>query len=98
MVAMAIAKPFGGSVGPSPDVASMQEVNGNDNPDGPYFVERSSSVARDAMLDQYRARMAGFGEWSWSMDPTNGAKAKTNPRDALLNVSEWTTHAGKFRH
>lgn len=98
MVAMAIAKPFGGSVGPAPGVTSPEERNGNIDPEGPYWVERSSAVAQDAMLDQYRARMAGFNEWAWSMDPTSGANAQTNPRDALLNVPQWTTHAGKFRH
>ena len=98
MVAMAIAKPFGGSVGPAPGVTSPDERDGNINLAGPYYVAAGTEVARDAMVDEYRARLAGFGEWSWSQDTSNGADADTNPRDALYAIAEWASHAGKFRH
>lgn len=98
MVAMAIAKPFGGSVGPAGGVTTTDEQNGNINLAGPYYVANGTEVARQAMVDEYRARIAGFHEWSWSQDPSQGSDADTNPRDALLIIPEWTSHAGKFRH
>jgi hypothetical protein len=98
MVAIAIAKPFGGSVGPAPGVTSTAQRNGNINLAGPYYVSDGTEVAKLAMVDEYRARLAGFHEWSWSLDTTNGATADTNPRDAILSISQWSSHAGKFRH
>ncbi len=95
MVAVAVAKPYGGSVGPSS--LSRDDAFGN-IPNGPYFDGTSSQTAIGSMIPEYRARMAGFGEWSSSSVPT-GRAAALNPRDAYAaSTSPYASAAAKLRH
>lgn len=95
MVAVAVAKPYGGSVGPS--AVSRDDAFGN-IPTGPYFDGSSSQTARDSMIPEYRARLAGFGEWASSSVPT-GRDAALNPRDAYAaSTSPHAAAAAKLRH
>lgn len=91
MVAIAVAKPFGGSIGPSPPSSSPAQRSGNTDPTGPYWTGRSVRFARLAMVDEYRARIAGVSEWDGS------ATATYEPRSAL-SLSSWGADAVKFRH
>lgn len=96
MEAVAVAKPFGGSVGPTR--ASDAQRTGNTDPVGPYWDGLGTRFARLAMVDEYRARLAGVGEWS-SSSSADGATANTNPRDAFASgTSPWASAASKLRH
>ena len=96
MEAVGVAKPFGGSVGPTR--ASDAQRTGNTDPSGPYWNGQGTRFARLAMVDEYRARLAGMGEWS-SSTSADGATANTNPRDAFASgTSRWASEAAKFRH
>ncbi|MED5370466.1 MAG: Tad domain-containing protein [Myxococcota bacterium] len=95
MVAVAVAKPYGGSVGPS--AVSQEQAFGNE-PNGPYYDSESSLTARASMIPEYRARLAGFGEWSSSSVPV-GAAANLNPRDAYAaSSSPHASAAAQLRH
>jgi hypothetical protein len=96
MVAVGVAKPFGGSVGPTR--ASDSQRTGNTNPIGPYWAGQGTEFAKLAMVDEYRARLAGVGEWS-SSTQADGESASTNPRDAFFSSSSiWKAHADALRH
>jgi hypothetical protein len=95
MVAVAVAKPFGGAVGPTalPNTAR----DGNGNLLGPYYAGQSSNRARAAMIDQYRARLAGFPEWQAASGA--GEPALTTPVAAMAaSISDYASDAAKFRH
>ncbi|MCB9796206.1 MAG: hypothetical protein H6741_26215 [Alphaproteobacteria bacterium] len=88
MYAVAVAKPFGGSVGPTR--ASPAQRSGNTALNGPYYSGRGTEYARMTMIAQYRARLAGVGEW-------DRVSATTKPRTAL-SLSLWGADASRFRH
>ncbi|MCB9761936.1 MAG: hypothetical protein H6739_19080 [Alphaproteobacteria bacterium] len=88
MYAVAVAKPYGGSVGPT--AASPAQRNANTDAEGPYWTGRGTRFAKLTMVDEYRARMAGIGEW-------DSASASDEPRTAL-QLSAWGLDASKFRH
>lgn len=96
MEAIGVAKPFGGSIGPTR--ASEAQRTGNTDPAGPYWTGDGTRFAKLAMVDEYRARLAGMGEWQ-SSSSVSGTEASTNPRDAFASgFSDWKYDASKFRH
>ncbi|MCP4804084.1 MAG: hypothetical protein GY913_04185 [Proteobacteria bacterium] len=96
MEAIGVAKPFGGSIGPTK--ASEAQRTGNTDPLGPYWTGDGVRFAKLAMVDEYRARLAGMGEWQ-SSSTAGGEVASTNPRDAFASgTSDWSYDASKFRH
>lgn len=88
MYAVAVAKPFGGSMGPT--AASPAQRNANTDLEGPYYTGRGTRFARMTMIDEYRARLAGVGEW-------DAVRASNKPRTAL-SMSTWGSDASRFRH
>ena len=96
MEAIGVAKPFGGSIGPTR--ASEAQRTGNTDPAGPYWTGDGVRFAKLTMVDEYRARLAGVGEWQSSSVP-GGTAASTNPRDAFAaSSSTWKWDAAKLRH
>jgi Flp pilus assembly protein TadG len=86
MHAIAVAKPYDGSVGPANPPADFYR-NGN-LPDGPYYTASGLAYPEETMVEEYRARLAGIREWG---------NADKTPMGAL-NQSEHSSYADKLRH
>jgi len=91
MYAVGVAKPYDGSVGPSEAPADFYR-NAN-LPDGPYYTPSSIQYPEEAMIDEYRARLAGINEW-------DGASADYKPKSALSQArfGAISANVNKFRH
>ncbi len=89
MYAIAVGKPYGGSVGPTRQAASDTVVNGNEAPDQGVYLTLGFEETKLAMIEEYRARLAGTGEWGSS---------GTTPLGALQLDAKWAAHVSKFKH
>jgi len=89
MYAIGVAKPYGGSVGPTEEAASPTQMNGNAVPDQGVYLTAGFEYPKLAMIERYRARLAGTGEWGSS---------GTTPLGALQADGKWATYVSKFKH
>ena len=89
MYAISVAKPYGGSVGPTRQASSPTMVNGNAVPDQGVYVTAGLEYPKIAMIEKYRARLAGTGEWG---------NTGVTPRGVLGSDSTWQANVNKFKH
>lgn len=89
MYAVAVAKPYDGSVGPAEPPVDYYK-NGN-LPQGPYYTSSGLQYPEETMVEEYRARIAGINEWG---------SADYKPRDALGDsmFGAIANNVDKFRH
>ena len=90
LYAIAVAKPYGGSVGPTEAATSPTQANGNAVPDQGVYLTAGMEYAKMTMLEDYRARLAGIAEW-------DGASGNT-PRAALTQDGQWASVVNNFMH
>jgi hypothetical protein len=89
MYAIAVAKPYGGSVGPTRVSSSPTQVNGNSSADQGVYVRAGMEFPKLAMIEKYRARLAGTGEWGSS---------GVSPLGALQADGQWEAYVSNFKH
>ncbi len=89
MYAVAVAKPYDGSVGPAEPPTDYYR-NGN-LPQGFYYTASGLQYPEETMVEEYRARIAGINEWGG---------ADYRPRDALGDsiFGAIASNVDKFRH
>lgn len=89
MYALSVAKPFGGSVGPTEQASSATMVNGNSSADQGVYLSAGLEYPKIAMIERYRARLAGMDEWG---------SGGVSPKGVLNADSIWSSDVAKFKH
>ncbi len=89
MYAIGVAKPYGGSIGPTEEATSPTQANGNTLADQGVYLTDGFEYAKMTMIERYRARLAGMDEV--------GSGGRT-PKGALGSDSMWASHVSKFMH